>query len=694
MRGIAYVAVDLSSGRVLDAEQPARLDAPALAGSVIKIAALAAALESGIATARTGIPCAKETTVAGHHLVCTHPDLHRPLLPAEALAHSCNTYFTTLAARTPRSAFDRVLADLGLPPADPAAPLPAVAVGLEGIQVAPRRLLDAVAKIAQEPPRLPWKPETLKVVRDGLRDAAVHGTASALGRHGISALAKTGTVLAGGIAQGLVVGVTPAVNPRIGFAMQTAGGAGLDAAALAAARLARLPAAAESVRIGHLGADGRYSIDTVPMDDYVSRVVAGEAGAHSSPAALEALAITVRTYAEANRGRHGAEGFDLCDLTHCQVTRPATPATTHASAATRGRVLLDHGRVASVFYTASCGGHTERPSAVWRGAADPPYLPSRADDACLGAPAWSADISAGDLRKALEAGRFRGDVIRDVSVAARSSSNRVRWLRIEGMAPDEISGEDFRTLVGRVLGWQHIRSTMFDVRRTGSGFHFEGRGAGHGVGLCVVGSAALAAHGSSAAQILAEYFPGLTVGTLDGSRLASDVDVRVVLPDSDRGSEAGIRAVAERHLVDLRAVLGVPAGQVRLRFHPTVESYQRETGAPWFTAASTSGRTIDLLPLQVLSRRGIVETTIAHELVHVLTADRLTGRPLWVREGVASFYAGEYEAASPDAAPATCPDDARLRAPKTAEALRRAMAQAASCVARQLAHGASWRELR
>ena len=57
----------------------------------------------------------------------------------------------------------------------------------------------------------------------------------------------------------------------------------------------------------------------------------GEAAIRSAPAALEALAITARTFALANLRRHGAHGFDLCELTHCQVTRPATAATRRAA---------------------------------------------------------------------------------------------------------------------------------------------------------------------------------------------------------------------------------------------------------------------------------------------------------------------------------------------------------------------------
>ena len=107
------------------------------------------------------------------------------------------------------------------------------------------------------------------------------------------------------------------------------------------------------------------------METYVARVLAGEALRDSQPAALEALAIAIRTFALANRGRHRADGFDLCDQTHCQVLRAAVAATERAARATAGRLLLRDGAPASVYYSASCGGRTQVPSDVWPGAEDP-----------------------------------------------------------------------------------------------------------------------------------------------------------------------------------------------------------------------------------------------------------------------------------------------------------------------------------
>jgi SpoIID/LytB domain protein len=265
------------------------------------------------------------------------------------------------------------------------------------------------------------------------------------------------------------------------------------------------------LHVGLLKPRGGYRVTTLPLEMYVARVLAGEAARDSPPVALEVLAITVRTFALANPGRHRAQGFDLCDQTHCQVVRDATLATSRAAHATAGHVLIRDAGVASVFYSASCGGRTEVPSAVWPGADDPPYLASHDDDACGGEPAWSAELSSSDLVRALKASGFRGRAIRDIRVASRNASGRVAHMRVSGLKPDQISGQALRVAVGRTLGWQHIKSAVFDVQKNGDFYRFTGRGSGHGVGLCVIGSARLAAEGRTVDEILGRYFPGLNI---------------------------------------------------------------------------------------------------------------------------------------------------------------------------------------
>jgi stage II sporulation protein D len=267
----------------------------------------------------------------------------------------------------------------------------------------------------------------------------------------------------------------------------------------------------EHLRVGTLERGGRYTVSTVLLETYVARVLAGEAARDSAPAALEALAITVRTFALANPGRHRADGFDLCDQTHCQVVRSATAATIRAALATAGRVLVRGAAIAPVFYSASCGGRTEIPSAVWPGAEDPPHMRSQHDEACRGEPAWNAELRASDLIRALRAAGFRGRALRGVRIVSRNASGRVARLRVAGLKPDRISGQELRVAIGRTLGWQHVKSTVFDVQKKGDVYQFNGRGSGHGVGLCVIGSARLAAEGRSATDILGRYFPGLNI---------------------------------------------------------------------------------------------------------------------------------------------------------------------------------------
>jgi len=91
----------------------------------------------------------------------------------------------------------------------------------------------------------------------------------------------------------------------------------------------------------------------------------------------------------------------------------------------------------------------------------------------------------------------------------------------------------------------------------------------------------------------------------------------------------------------------------------------------------------------------VLERAIRHQLVHVLTASSLAGRPMWVQEGAATYFAGERPGA--DGAlrgRLSCPDDRELRQPISAGALSNADARAAACFARQIEAGRKWNEVK
>ncbi len=721
--GSAYRIIDLDSGQVLAQSRADLIETPVAPGSILKLVTLVAASEAGILDRHTTVVCRRTLSVAGTTLTCVHPDLHRAMDPVEAIAHSCNYYFATIASRVPRSALNAVLARLGLAPIPAATPPALGALGLGGVRASPAALLGAFIRLAGPASSFQVSGRTRQLLIDGVSAAAREGTASAFKAAGLTALAKTGTApMPGGGYHGIAVALLTDQTPRLGIVVLAAGGAGADAAELAAKfvvqfrsgrRLERArsepmrPEETSSIRIGESSADGRRRVRIMPLEDYVASVVSGESEDRMRPAAREALAIAARTFALANLGRHGSEGFDLCDLTHCQVLGKASVSAQRAAHETAGEVLLDAGRPARVYFSAWCGGHTEHPSAVWAGSADPPFLISRPDPACAKREGWTSDVPAARLLDALHRAGLRGSDLRGLRVSLRTLSGRAARIEAAGLAPTEIDAETFRLNVGRVLGWQVLKSTLFVITRSAGGFSFAGRGSGHGVGLCLVGADERAKGGADTRSILEFYYPGLRVGGRRPAGEAADRPsqvpggaLQVLLPEADRSELPALKRAALRAIDDTATALRqTPPERITIRFHPTTASFHEATGTPWWVAGSSRSNRIELLPLAALRQRGILESTLRHEMVHVLTDRDLAGRPLWVREGLATYLAGEWHAGGDGAAPGTpasssCPQDGEFSQRADFDTARGAYGRAAACVQVALAAGRSWRDLR
>jgi stage II sporulation protein D len=260
----------------------------------------------------------------------------------------------------------------------------------------------------------------------------------------------------------------------------------------------------------------------LPLEDYVAAVLAGEGSGLPSEESRKAMAVAIRTYAVRFRDRHRSAGFNFCDTTHCQdLHLAAVTARVQASVkSTRGETLWFEGRPAAAFYSRHCGGASEDAGLVWPGDAEP-YLPSHADPFCVARhPAkWRAEISKEDLARALGASHLSSAVRVDgLEVAERGPSGRALLLRLSTPQEINLRAADVRFAVGRALGWDKILSDLYEVRDTGASFVFEGRGAGHGVGLCQAGAAEMGAQGKTYREILAFYYPGTTVRAVPPAR--------------------------------------------------------------------------------------------------------------------------------------------------------------------------------
>ncbi len=284
-------------------------------------------------------------------------------------------------------------------------------------------------------------------------------------------------------------------------------------------------------------------VGTLALEDYVARTAASETLPGTPDAALQAQAVAARTYAlsahRQQRQRHPPDA-DLCDLAHCQVLSfDAAPehlaAARRAAQATAGEVLRlkASGKLGAPLFHAACGGATSLASDVFDGRDDTGSAAVR-DPGCTSSDTWSTEVSDADvaavLRSVWGGNSSRGDASGRSEPAAGGQSgaespengspalDRLQLIRDAGgrvihiRHPESgrgLSGEAFVRRLGARIGYGRIPSAMFWVRRGASGkLILQGRGKGHGVGLCQRGASEMAASGSNYRQILQRYFPG------------------------------------------------------------------------------------------------------------------------------------------------------------------------------------------
>ena len=333
---------------------------------------------------------------------------------------------------------------------------------------------------------------------------------------------------------------------------------------------------------------------TMDSERYVALALRGEAGAKEPLESLKAMAIAVRTFALENAQRHRGEGFDLCDSTHCQVLKFGTPSelVERAVRETAGETLWFGARRALVFYTQNCGGESEDASQAWPGTRAP-YLKAHADPYCTrhGTAQWHAEIAVSDLeRVAQSAGWKLPRQIDAVRVIRRTDTGRVLRLEFlgDGVA-GPVTASSLRFALNRELGWNQLRSDWYSVTLRGGLLDFDGRGHGHGVGLCQAGATEMAAEGHSAADILGFYFPGTRVGvTAEGGVWQSRREAGWTVWST--GSSAELVKKGDEAWAKARA-LYPPRGEVEpeLWAMPTTELFRQRTSEPGWILASTPG---------------------------------------------------------------------------------------------------------
>ena len=255
-------------------------------------------------------------------------------------------------------------------------------------------------------------------------------------------------------------------------------------------------------------------INHVALEDYLRGVLSKEAPDYWPEEALKAIAVIGRTYAIYQRLVKAQDPYDVSGDVMSQDyggKSSEKAATTRAVQATAGLILLHDGKLFPTFYHSTCGGITEHGRVM--GAFDlAPLRGGIVCHLCTASPfyAWQYRLTNADINWVLRKSRYGtiGSIL-DMNVARRTPTGRVDELAIVGAQRTlRLSGYDARAL----FGFERVRSALFSVRPVGEEtWVLEGRGWGHGVGLCQWGTAELARRGFSAREILSFYYPQTTL---------------------------------------------------------------------------------------------------------------------------------------------------------------------------------------
>jgi stage II sporulation protein D len=318
-----------------------------------------------------------------------------------------------------------------------------------------------------------------------------------------------------------------------------------------------------SVREGHL-----LLIDELPLEQYLLCVATAEMSSHCPAAFLEAQTIAARSWLLANvEQKHITHGFDVCNDDCCQRyqgTGNLTAPSVQAAENTRGQVLLYQDLICDARYSKSCGGMSERSSAIW-GGRDLDYLQVRPDtDPAVVAAINNLDseqrvidwinqtplsfcspatIPDKELKKYLgnvdEEGKYfrwqvvysqqqicsllntkldlKAKAILDCVPLERGGSGRIIRLQVQYL--DALDKEGTAIIqrdveIRRVLhpGFLYSSCIYFSSKKSRNNipvqFTIHGAGWGHGVGLCQIGALGMALQGYQAKEIVKHYYPG------------------------------------------------------------------------------------------------------------------------------------------------------------------------------------------
>ena len=258
-------------------------------------------------------------------------------------------------------------------------------------------------------------------------------------------------------------------------------------------------------------------VNHVPLEQYVASVLGGELPRSFHSQTFCAQAVAARTYVLHRMLNTSRTNWDVAASAASQVYRGIdgeSSKTKSAQHATHGQVLVygqqGQYQIIITFYSSTCGGGT-RPA--WE-LKDVPHIEPLGGvniDQCQASPyhAWKDTPVFTKQELHAKLAKTNSDIrrmesISKVRIASRWPQGRAKDILITDKRRRRVivSAETVRIALG-------LRSTWFDIVDNSDRVSFtNGRGWGHGMGMCQYGADRLARRGYKYREILQTYYPG------------------------------------------------------------------------------------------------------------------------------------------------------------------------------------------
>lgn len=257
-------------------------------------------------------------------------------------------------------------------------------------------------------------------------------------------------------------------------------------------------------------------IEDIPLETYVSYVVASEMPAEFELEALKAQSLTARTYI-VTQMLHNKSEADVTDTTSDQVYQNETELrkrwgdTYHekmskihkAVQATKGEILTYNETPIFPAYFSTSNGYTENSEDYWENKL--PYLRSVKSPWDKESPKFldQKTLSIQEVSQLLNIPLQPGTTI--PIELTRTKSERVKSLKI---GDQTLTGRDVRERLD-------LRSNDFTVTQKGDYLIFKTKGYGHGVGMSQYGANGMAKEGKTYDEIVKYYYKDVEISLID-----------------------------------------------------------------------------------------------------------------------------------------------------------------------------------